>query len=85
MITAKQIGDYFWVNVYDDGVYGHYFELEAGATKCPWEFGTAKREVAATSITRYGSGRPSSAAPAPGDPPARARMFRQRADATSHK
>lgn len=44
-------GDFFWVKVYHDGVYGLYFELEAGATKCPWEAGSARREDTALSAS----------------------------------
>lgn len=43
-------GDNFWVNVYNDGLYGLYYQLVAGASKCPWEAPTAKRELPVINI-----------------------------------
>ncbi len=50
-LEDNDLGDAFWVNVYDDGVFGTYFKLVAGQSSCPWEAGTAKREDPALSVS----------------------------------
>lgn len=44
-------GDNIWVRVYDDETFGLFFETVAGATKCPWEENTAKREDVSLAVT----------------------------------
>ncbi len=48
--------DFFWVQIYDDGVYGNVYKLVGGATSCPWEPGTLPREGVQLSMTGSTSG-----------------------------
>ncbi len=45
--------DYFWIQIYDDGVYGNVYKLVGGATTCPWEPGTLPRQ--GTQVEMIGS------------------------------
>lgn len=50
VLGDDDLGDYFWVDIKDDGVYGLVYNLHAGASSCPWEIGTASRQSVAISL-----------------------------------
>lgn len=46
VLNDDDVGDYFWVNVLNDKVYGTpVFELVSGRSSCPWEPGTQRRDA----------------------------------------
>lgn len=54
LLGDDDVGDNFWVEVWDDGVYGFVFNLRGGASSCPWEQGTAKRQDVSLSVIPVG-------------------------------
>jgi len=54
VLSDNDIGDYFSVDVKNDPVYGTpTFDLVAGASKCPWEEGTQKRQQVQLTMDGY--------------------------------
>jgi len=54
VLSDDDLGDYFSVDVKKDPVYGTpTFELVAGASKCPWETGSQKRQQVQLAMDEY--------------------------------